>query len=91
MVQSIIEFVKKQAAKWVLDYLPDAAVWAIKYGVNKTKDEEKWVAILETVKAICTDARMVASIMEDGIVTEVEEEQVRMRVSDLVEDVKDLL
>lgn len=90
MVQSIIEFAKKQAAKWVLDCLPDAAVWAIKYGANQTKDEEKWVAILETVKAICNDARMVANIIEDGIVTEVEEEQVRMRVSDLVEDVKDL-
>lgn len=91
MIQSIIEFVKKQAAKWVLGCLPDAAVWAIKQGAGMAKDSEKTAYVLFVVKRIATVSVMVARIMEDGEVTEQEEGEVRKEAMDLVDQIETVL
>lgn len=78
----------KAMAKWLLGYLPNAAVWAIRQGAGKAKDNEKTAYVLFVVKRIATDAALVARIMEDGEVTEQEEAEVTTTAMDLVEQIK---
>lgn len=83
MMKTVMDWIKKSAAKWLLGYLPDIAVWAIKQGAGKAKDDEKTAYILFVVKRIATVSVMVARIMEDGKVTEQEEAEVRTEAMDL--------
>jgi hypothetical protein len=83
-----MDWIKKHAAKWVLGYLPDVAVWAIKQGAGKAKDSERAAYVLFVVKRIATVSVMVARIMEDGEVTEQEEAEVRKEAMDLVDQIE---
>lgn len=87
-MKTIWSWVKKNAAKWVIGYLPDIAVWAIKQGAGKAKDNEKTAYVLFVVKRIATVAALVARIMEDGKVTEQEEAEVRKEAMDLVDQIE---
>ena len=82
-MKTMITSIAKIAAKWLLGYLPDVAVWAIKQGAGKAKDSERTAYVLFVVKRIATVSVMVARIMEDGQVTEQEEGEVRTEAMDL--------
>lgn len=90
-MKTVMDWVKKHAAKWLLGYLPDIAVWAIKQGAGKAKDDEKTAYVLFVVKRIATVSVMVARIMEDGQVTEQEELEVRKEAMDLVDQIEGAL
>lgn len=81
----------KWLAKALIQYLPDVAVWAVKLATDKTSESETAQRVLDVVEQVSKDANALATIMQDGKVTDVEIEQIRMRVSVLVEDIEGLL
>jgi hypothetical protein len=90
-MKAVLKTIAKAMAKWVIGYLPDVSVWAIKQGAGKAKDSEKTAYLLFVVKRIATVAALVARIMEDGKVTEQEEAEVRKEAMDLVDQIKTAL
>lgn len=90
-MKTVLMTIVKALAKWLLGYLPTAAVWAVKYGTDKTKDSVKAAFVLETVKNIATDAALISRIMEDGKVEDSEVLAVEARATDLAESIKGLL
>lgn len=83
--------VLKWLAKVLIQYLPDVAVWAVKLASDKTSESETAQRVLDVVEQVSKDANALATIMKDGKVTDVEVEQVRMRVTVLVDDLEALL
>ena len=90
-MKAVLMTIVKALAKWLLGYLPAAAVWAVKYGTDKTKDSTKAAVVLQTVKNIATDAALIARIMEDGKVEDSEVLAVEIRAKDIADDIKGLL
>jgi hypothetical protein len=90
-MKTMMKMIVKMAAKWLLGFLPNAAVWAVKYGTDKTKDRAKAAFVLSVVKNIATDAAMIARIMEDGKVEDVEVLAVESRAEALAEELQGLL
>lgn len=90
-MKKMMTMLVKMAAKFVIGYLPDVAIWAIQYGADKAKDDEKAAYVLSVVKRIATEAALVARIMEDGVVSAQEESEVRTATMDLAEQIEDLI
>lgn len=85
----------KKIAKWcaqfALGYLPDVAVWTLKYGAGRAEDSEKAKAVLAAVEKIAADATAIAAVLKDCKVDDNEEEAIRIRAAALAEDIKALL
>lgn len=90
-MKAVLKTIAKAMAKWVLGYLPDVVLWAIKLGTDKAKDSERASYVLNVVQTVATDAAMVARIMADGAVTEAEAAEARARAESLVEEMQGLL
>lgn len=90
-MKKMMTMLVKMAAKFVIGYLPDVAIWAVKYGTNKAKDDEKVTYVIEVINMIAADAEMVSRIMDDGKMTDAEEAEVRERTEQIAEDIKGLL
>jgi hypothetical protein len=83
--------IAKWCAKIALNYLDTVAVWALRYGADKTKDNAKALRVIATLEAISEDAALIAKSMKDGAISAEEEAVVKTRVKALAEEVKALL
>jgi hypothetical protein len=89
-MKTVLNWFKTTAAKWLIGYLPDVVLWAIKLGTDKAKDSERASYVLNVVQMVATDAAMVARIMSDGAVSEAEAAEARARAEALVEEMQGL-
>ena len=81
----------KLCAKFALGYLPDVALYLVKMATEKTAESEKAQHALAVIKQIASDATLIANTMEDGTVSEIEANQLQMRVEVLAEEIGELL
>jgi hypothetical protein len=83
--------IAKWCAKIALNYLDTVAVWALRYGADKTKDNLKAQRIIVALEGVSEDATLIAKSMKDGVISAEEETIVKTRVKALAEELKALL
>ena len=83
--------IAKWCAKIALNYLPDVAVWLIRLATSKTASDDKAKRAIEVVQMVALDAATLASIMEDGEVSNEEALTITSRASELSDKLMELL
>lgn len=81
----------KLCAKFVIGYLPDVALWLVRLATEKTAESDKAKRALAIVQQVSRDSLILSEIMADGIVSEIEAEQVKMRAQVLSDEISELL
>jgi hypothetical protein len=87
----MLKKIAKYCAKFALGYLPEVALYIVKLATAKTADSERAQRVLAVVQQVARDATLVADTMTDGAVSDVEADQIKMRVAVLAEEIGELL
>lgn len=81
----------KLCAKFALGYLPEVALWLIKLATTKTAESDRAQRALSVVEQLTREAGKLAEVMKDGIISDLEADEIKMRVSVLAEEIGELL